>query len=176
MTPNQKRKAFAQFVRDHQGSLRSFIRMLGVQPDSVDDLAQETFLVAFEELDRFDDDRDFGKWLRGIARNLTRNEIRKSARRGRILDKELTEHLLAESEADQSSAGYEEYDFCALRDCLEQLPEKSRTLISRRYADEWKATFLADQFEMSATAVRLALLRIRGQLKLCIEKRLSHEI
>ncbi|MDF1737934.1 MAG: sigma-70 family RNA polymerase sigma factor [Verrucomicrobiales bacterium] len=176
MTSNRKRKAFARFVRDHQGSLRSFVRMLGVHPDSVDDIAQETFLVAFKELDRFDDERDFGKWLRGIARNLTRNELRKHARRGRILDEALTDHLLAEAEADENASGYEEFDFCALRDCLEQLPEKSRTLISRRYADEWKAPFLADQFEMSATAVRLALMRIRGQLKTCIEKRLAHEI
>lgn len=148
--------------------------MIGVKADSVDDLAQETFMAAFRELDRFDSDQDFGKWLRGIARNLARNELRKSARRSRIKDTDLTEHLLAETDRDQSEDVFEENDFRSLRDCLEQLPEKSRKLVSGRYADEWKAPYLADQFQMSATAVRLALMRIRRQLKTCIEKRGAH--
>lgn len=174
MKKDQKRAAFAQFVQEHQASLRSFLRVIGVRADSVNDLAQETFLVAFQELENFEEQRDFGKWLRGIARNLARNEIRKDARRGRIMDEELTDHLLAVSEKDHSDETFEEHDFRALRDCLEQIPEKSRALISGRYADEWSSTILADQFEMSATAVRLALMRIRQQLKSCIEKRLSN--
>ena len=175
MARNQssKRREFASFVREHQASLRSFLSIIGVRADSVDDLAQDTFLVAYKELDRFDEDQDFGKWLRGIARNLTRNELRKDARRSRILNNELTEHLLAEADQDQNSSTYEEADLCALRDCIEQLPDKSRKLISGRYRDEWKASFLADQFEMSATAVRLALMRIRRQLKTCIETKIA---
>ncbi|MBK1876055.1 sigma-70 family RNA polymerase sigma factor [Pelagicoccus mobilis] len=172
--PKKKRSAFAKFVTEHQASLRSFLRVIGVHPDSVDDLAQETFLIAFKELDRFNQDEDFGKWLRGIARNLTRNEIRKSARRQRILHEDLTEHLLAESECDASDGQYEDVDFSALRDCLEGLPEKSRLLISGRYADEWNSSFLADQYNMTATAVRLTLMRIRRQLKGCIQKRIQN--
>ena len=171
---DQKREAFAAFVREHQASMRSFLRVIGVQADSVDDLAQETFMVAYRELDRFDNNEDFGKWLRGIARNLTRNELRKSARRSRIMNEELPQHLLAEAEVDQSEARFEDADLCALRDCLEQLPEKSRGLIAGRYQDEWKASFLADQFQMTAAAVRLALMRIRRQLKTCIETRVSN--
>lgn len=166
-------EAFARFVRDHQASLRSFLRLLGVQPDAVDDLAQETFLVAYRELDSFDDERDFGKWLRGIARNLVRNETRKVARRSRILHNDLTDHLLAQSENANEEERYEDHDFKALRDCVEQLPDKCRTMIARRYADEWTSQYLADQFEMTAGAVRLSLMRIRRQLKTCIEKRIA---
>ncbi|MEO0446320.1 MAG: sigma-70 family RNA polymerase sigma factor [Verrucomicrobiota bacterium] len=174
MKREAKRAGFARLVREHQAGLRSFLRILGIRADAVDDLAQETFLTAFRELESFDDDRDFGKWLRGIARNLARNEIRKSARRGRITDGELTEHLLAQAEEDSAEELHEEWHYRALRDCLEQLPEKSRQLVSGRYADEWNSTILADQFEMTATAVRLALLRIRRQLRTCIEKPPSH--
>ena len=169
----EKRAIFAEFVREHHATLRGFLRVVGVRPDAVDDLAQEAFMVAFRELDSFNIDEDFGKWLRGIAKNLARNEMRKSARRSRIVDGALTEHLLAEAERDHENLGFEEKDYCALRDCLEHLPEKSRKLIAGRYADEWNASFLADQFQMSATAVRLALMSIRRQLKSCIEKRLT---
>ena len=147
--------------------------MLGVNADSVDDLAQETFLIAYRELDRFDRERDFGKWLRGIALNEVRNETRRNARRGRILHEDVTEHLLAVMQPDATEERFEPEDFRALRDCLECLPEKSRQLISGRYLDEWNASILADKFDMSATAIRLALMRIRRQLKTCIEERLA---
>lgn len=166
----------AAFVRDHQGGLRAFLRMIGVARDAVDDLAQETFLVAYREWGSFDPHQDLGKWLRGIARNLVRNELRKSSRRTRLLQEEVTQHLLqaSESAADEGLT-FEERDFHALRDCVEQLPQKSRQLVSGKYCDEWNATFLADQLQMSATAVRLALMRIRRQLRSCIEERLAYE-
>lgn len=170
----QKQVAFQTFVHEHQAPLRGFLRMLGVSSDSVDDLAQETFMIAYRELDRFDEDRDFGKWLRGIALNEVRNETRRAARRGRILKEEVTEHLLAIMESGHDEERFDTRDFFALRDCLASLPEKSRQLISGRYQDEWDASILADKFEMSATAVRLALMRIRRQLKTCIEERISN--
>ncbi|MFI4874717.1 MAG: sigma factor-like helix-turn-helix DNA-binding protein, partial [Blastopirellula sp. JB062] len=58
-----------------------------------------------------------------------------------------------------------------LRDCVEQLPPKSRQIISCRYADGWKAPDLAAHFDMTSAAVRQALVRIRDQLKTCIERR-----
>lgn len=165
----------AGFVRDYQGGLRAFLRMIGVARDAVDDLAQETFLIAYREWGAFDPNQDLGKWLRGIARNLVRNELRKSARRTRVLQEELTLHLLQASESAPEGPEFDERDFHALRDCVEQLPQRSRQLVSGRYADEWNASFLAEQLQMSATAVRLALMRIRRQLKSCIEERLAYE-
>jgi RNA polymerase sigma-70 factor (ECF subfamily) len=174
MNERQKLKAFEVFVSEHQAALRGFVRMLGVDLDAVDDLAQETLLVAYRELERFDGDQDCGKWLRGIARNLVRNELRRSARRERILQEEVTEHMLAVLDPDRAPPRFEDADFRALRDCLEELPEKGRRLIAGRYADEWNASILADQLGMSATAIRLALMRTRRSLKVCIERRLSH--
>ena len=61
----------------------------------------------------------------------------------------------------------------ALRDCVEQLPGKSREMITGRYEDGWTAGFLADQLRMTASAVRQALVRIRRQLRHCVEERLA---
>lgn len=170
---HQKQEAFRAFVREQQAPLRGFVRMLGVHSSSVDDLAQETFLVAYRELDGFDPDQDFGKWLRGIARNLVRNELRRNARRGRLMDEHVTAHLFSASDSHDDEPAFGATEFHALRDCMESLPEKSRMLIDGRYVDEWNASILADKFGMSATAVRLALMRIRRQLNDCITERLS---
>jgi RNA polymerase sigma-70 factor (ECF subfamily) len=88
-------EVFADLVREHQSSLRGFIRALGVESLGVDDLAQEAFLVAHREYQSFDRQKDFGRWLRGIARNLVANERRKEARHARLLDGPFTDLMLA---------------------------------------------------------------------------------
>ena len=162
---------FAGLVEEHQASLRVFVRSLGVEPDWVDDLAQDAFVVAYQEMDAYDPGRDFGKWLRGIARNLVRNELRKQGRHRRILHEGLAEHLLdlGEKEEDHFDAGH----FSALRDCVEQLPNQSRELVRSRYYEGWNASILAGKFEMKAATIRQTLLRIRRQLYQCISERIK---
>jgi RNA polymerase sigma-70 factor (ECF subfamily) len=164
---------FTQMVAQQHQQLRSFVRMLGVDPEWVDDLAQEVFLVAWRERDSFDAQRDIGKWLRGIARNLARNELRKDQRRKRILHVGLSELLIRSPEGEPEPADWEQFQMSALRDCVEQLAPKSRQIIAGRYGDGWKAPDLADHLGMTASAVRQALMRIREQLKQCIELRMA---
>ncbi|MDC0050406.1 sigma-70 family RNA polymerase sigma factor [Verrucomicrobia bacterium] len=163
---------FADLVREHQVSLRVFVRSLGVELGWVDDLAQDTFVVAYREMNSYDPDRDFGKWLRGIARNLVRNELRKQGRHRRILHESLSQHLLdlAENEKDRE---VDVTQLSALRDCVEQLPGRSRELVRSRYYEGWDATILADKFEMKAATVRQTLLRIRRQLYQCVNQRVK---
>jgi len=162
---------FAELIAQQHQQLRSFVRMLGVAPDWVDDLAQEVFLVAWRERDSFDQHRDLGKWLRGIARNLVRNELRKQKRQERLLHRGLAELLVRTAEVDPESESWADRSVPVLRDCVEQLAPKSRDLVAGRYGDGWKAPDLADHLHMTATAVRKALSRIRMQLKQCIELR-----
>ncbi len=162
---------FAQMVAQQHQQLRSFVRTLGVAPDWVDDLAQEALLVAWREQDSFDQQRDLGKWLRGIARNLVRNELRKQKRQERLLHQGLTELLVRAAEVEPQPETWAACRVPMLRDCVEQLAPKSRELVSGRYGDGWTAPDLANHFNMTPTAVRQALARIRIQLKRCIELR-----
>ena len=75
---------FEALVLQHHVRLRVFVRSLGVDSDWVDDIAQEACLTAFRQWQSFDQTRDFGKWVRGIAANIVRNEVRKDSRRQRI--------------------------------------------------------------------------------------------
>lgn len=174
---NQERAGFdnefAALVSEQHVQLRAFVRALGVDPQWVDDLAQEVFLVALREQESFDQKQDIGKWLRGIARNLVRNEIRKDARRRRILHEGLAQLLVGSSHAEPEPAGWQASRLPALRDCVEQLPPKSREIIAGRYRDGWKAPDLAEYVGMTAGTVRKALMRIRQQLKNCIEQQVA---
>lgn len=62
------RRAFEQLLRRHQGMVRAQLRrLLRGDPATADDLAQETFLLAWRKLDQFRGDARFSTWLYRIA-------------------------------------------------------------------------------------------------------------
>lgn len=167
------RLQFESLVIEHHVRLRAFVRSLGVDPDWVDDLAQEAFLTAYREWDSFDSNRDFGRWIRGIAANIVRNEIRKDSRRRRILHTGLSEILL--NRASESSERLEPLSILSLRECLGKLAPTSRQVVLGRYRDGETAAQLAKQLETTSANVRQMLVRIRRQIKRCVELRMSIE-
>ena len=58
---------FSRLVGAHQQTLRAFLRRLCGNHADADDLAQETFIFAWEHRTRFDPARAFRPWLFGIA-------------------------------------------------------------------------------------------------------------
>lgn len=165
------RSAFELLVVEHHVQLRAFVRSLAVDPDWVDDIAQEVFLTAYREWKSFDSARDFGRWLRGIAANIVRNELRKDARRQRILHTDVAELLLARHAELQECP--EPLAVEAVRECLGKLSPRHREVVQARYGDGQNAPAVAERFQMTADAVRQLLLRIRVQLRQCVELRVA---
>jgi RNA polymerase sigma-70 factor (ECF subfamily) len=61
-------RAFEQLLRRHQGMVRAQLRrLLHGDVAAADDLAQETFLLAWRKLDRFRGEARFSTWLYRIA-------------------------------------------------------------------------------------------------------------
>jgi RNA polymerase sigma-70 factor (ECF subfamily) len=154
-------------VVEHQSGLRAFIRALGADEAWVDDLAQEAFIIAYRRFDEFEPGTDFGKWLRSIARRLLANERRKEARHSRLLPFAVADILLRH----EPETGGPDLDglLPALRECVEQLPPRSRDLLQRRYAANENASSLARRLRLNADTVRQQLMRIRLAVKECIE-------
>lgn len=158
-------------VRDYQAGVRAFIRALGVNEAGVDDLAQETFLVAYRKLEDWDPSRDAGRWLRGIARHLAANERRKAGRRTRLLAGGLADLLIDRAEPELATPASEWLD--ALRSCLQELPEAGRALLLRRYADGELAETMATRMQTRADTLRQRLLRLRLLVKSCVERKMG---
>ncbi|HUP30518.1 MAG TPA: sigma-70 family RNA polymerase sigma factor, partial [Usitatibacter sp.] len=72
------RGAFAELVRRHQSQVRSVLRRLCKGDDGLaDDLAQETFVLAWRNLRHFRFEARFSTWLYRIAINAWRSEARR---------------------------------------------------------------------------------------------------
>lgn len=161
---------FLAQVQQEQSRLRAFIRSLGVRAESVDDLAQDALIVAYQKRESFDPaiQQDFGVWVRGIARKLVANALRKEARRKVFCSEHVSELLLAAAETSSST---DEDRLAVLSACLAKLPEHSRRLIHLRYGEDLSPGTIAGQLERTANDVRQVLFRIRNALLTCMEKR-----
>lgn len=87
--------AQAAFVRATQAEVWRFAAAL-VDPDSADDLTQETYLRAFRALPSFEGRSSARTWLLGIARRVCADHLRIVVRRRR-----LNERLAAQAQTDQ---------------------------------------------------------------------------
>lgn len=167
------REGFDLLVREHQAGLRAYIRALGAQDAWVDDLAQETFLVAYRRIEHFRTGADFGCWLRGVARNLVLNERRKTARRSRLLHESILDVLMDAENSEALPPASAGQVIEAMTDCVAQLPLRSREILQRRYAGSADAPTLARAFQLSSAAVRQTLVRTRAAVRRCIEDKLG---
>jgi RNA polymerase sigma-70 factor (ECF subfamily) len=79
--------AFESLVRVHQRMIHALtFRMTGSMADA-EDLAQETFVQAFQRIDSFRGDAAFSSWLYRIAMNLCLNWRQREIRRNRLHEK-----------------------------------------------------------------------------------------
>src|SRR6185436_3765407 len=83
--------AFDEIVRRYQRRVYSTAVRIVRRHDLADDVAQETFLRAYQSLDRFDRQRPFGPWICRIAANLAINHVRSPRAREEALPEELAE-------------------------------------------------------------------------------------
>lgn len=74
--------AFARLVAEHQQAVRGFLRRLCGNHADADDLAQETFLAAWQALDRARPGESLRAWLCGVAWRKWMTRARSEARRG----------------------------------------------------------------------------------------------
>jgi RNA polymerase sigma-70 factor (ECF subfamily) len=100
---NGNAHAFESLVRVHQRMIHALtFRMTGSIADA-DDLAQETFIQAFQRIGSFRGDAAFSSWIFRIAMNLCLNWRQREMRRSRLHDKWEPPERIEEDRNDQLS-------------------------------------------------------------------------
>src|SRR5688572_598599 len=93
---------YGELVRQHQASVRAFIATYCPNWEIVDDIAQQTFIWAFEHFSEYTPGTRFPAWLKAIARNKLLAELevqrRDSGRRRKYVDFVQTSSAQAELE------------------------------------------------------------------------------
>jgi len=140
-------------------------RMTGSRQDA-DDLAQETFLRAFEQLPRFDPERSFYPWIYTIGLNLIRNHLKKH---GREMTRENAAWNSSEAGIDHGAKASQDMmqaqEISRLEICLQRLPTDLREAVVLRFYQNLSFEEIATISEASLSAVKMRVSRGLDQLK-----------
>ncbi len=74
------RPAFGELVRRHGSAVRGLLRRMGADAALADDIAQDAFLAAYEQIAEFRGEGTFQAWVRRIAARLYVRRWRKDKR------------------------------------------------------------------------------------------------
>lgn len=119
-------------VKRHQSRVRGYLRHLSGDHAAADDLAQETFIRAWDRLRSFKGRGAFPSWLLSIAHNLFLQSTRKSGRERRLLA-ELEKHAVTEGIGDPSATPGSGGDQVDVSRILEALSSSERAVIVLGY-------------------------------------------
>jgi RNA polymerase sigma-70 factor, ECF subfamily len=162
------REAFHDLVVALQHEVRLFVASRAYSLELIEEILQATFVTAWERLGTYDARGSFLPWLKGIAKNRLREEIRARARFDAHSNDSL-ERVLDEAFVAQDAERSDDDDARRLMRCLERLAPRSREMIERHYGKGTGLNQLAQQFKQTRQAIASALHRIRRTVRACCD-------
>jgi len=164
--------AFRLLMQRHLQPLRGFLALRAPAPDLIDEVAHDAFVFAYQNM------RDFTTgsmqpWLRSIAHNLLRDRLKAYARESTKHERysEQVRWKMALEASDKPVSDESDH----LASCLEKLRHHQRTILDLRYEAQLSCEEIAQRTGRSTLAIRTVLMRVRQQLRKCIEFQLEQK-
>ncbi|MDA3962054.1 MAG: hypothetical protein PF961_14780 [Planctomycetota bacterium] len=157
--------ALERCLQQHGDAVRSYLCGMGVALDMVDDLAQEAFVDYYFQADRRPEEVAELVWIKGIARNKARGLFRSRGRQAALRER-FARHL--EHTACPSALVADDSMLDQLVRCLDRLSSDEREVLERYYTGDEGAASIGASIGRSAAAVRMAMMRLRDQLRRCV--------
>lgn len=154
-------EAFGELVRRYH---RAVMRIAGSIAGSeyAEDIAQDTFLLAFKALPDLDEPERFAAWLSAIARNRSLRWVRQEARLQRV---EFDETLIGYLERAKATGEREKVAAGELVAQLDALPEEIRLVMRMRWMDEMPMDQIARFTGLPLSTVKWRLFAGRKKLR-----------
>jgi len=164
-------------VRSNQAELYRYVKYLGADSATAEDVVQVAFLAAFrsKKVPDLENVQVRGAWLRSIARNTFLNYCRKKKRSPVVADSGAMEEAERFWSTEFLGEG-DGFDYLnALSGCVDRLAEKTKTLIQMRYTERKSRAELAVFFEMTEDGIKSLLRRVKRALGKCVGQALDLE-
>ena len=176
-------KALDHLVRTESGRVYRCIGRMIRDTDEIQNLTQETFLQAIQNIESFRGESKISTWLCSIAINLARAHLRKSKRYDVLEESEIEQLLPTFGFFGQGQQVYTDWDperyterserIEMVHSALDQLPSDYRAVIALRDLEELSTKEVGEILEISEGAVRVRLHRARQALRVLIDKKLA---
>lgn len=156
--------AFAALVRGLQRPVFGLcLRLLRSEAEATE-VAQETFLRAYQHLERFDDARPFDLWVLTIARNLCLDILR---RRQKVQTEDVEPHapMLASQEPNSEELAMDRQQRRSLEDAMATLSDDDREVLALYYVQKRTTKEIAVIMGVAPGTIMARLFRAREKLR-----------
>lgn len=172
MLSTSQQEQFTQLWTQSLPTVACFVHTSVRDRGHAEDLIQEIAMILLRKFVDYDATKPFLPWAMGVAKFAILASKRDFARSRLVFDESLLERisqtLLEVSPAQRDEALY-------LENCLKKLSPQSSELIRFRYYESLGSREIAKKVGATEVAIRVTLLRIREQLRKCIENQYQNE-
>jgi RNA polymerase sigma-70 factor (ECF subfamily) len=163
---SKDRKATAEFVARFADGLYAYVRSrLAPRYDEVDDLVQEIFLAAWENLNRYQGSGLLRAWVMGIARHKVEDYYRARLRALEPIEDSHQDHLASSVVPEFHEALEHEEMEAKTRSVLASLPDPYRLALIWRYWEQASAREMALKTGKTEKAIERILARARAEFR-----------
>ena len=157
--------AFEEIVIRYQQAVFGVVFRLLRNQEEAEDIAQESFIKCYHNLDKFDQERPFAPWICRIAGNLALSRLRQLKRR-RFLPWEQISFQIADSEALDPVTSLEESEIKQeIVGYIKELKPLDQLVIILRYYKEFSYDEIAYILQTRRNTVEVRLHRARKRLR-----------
>lgn len=166
--------AYGRIVAGCQGTVTAIALAITRDVPASEDVAQEAFLSAWQNLRKLRNPDSFLPWLRQITRNLAHDHLRSRARRREMAgDVEPLLAQVADPHPEPDEGLGEAQEFAIAAGVIDQLPEESREVLLLYYREGQNSRQVAGLLGLQDAAVRKRLQRARDRVRAELLERLG---
>lgn len=160
------RDAYSQIVAACQNTVTAIALAITRDVPASEDIAQEAFISAWQNLKRLQNPASFLPWLRQITRNLANDHLRRRQRRaGEVADAEGVIAAAADPQPNPFEQLLEDEQQRVAADLISALPDDSREVLLLYYREGQSSQQVADLLGLSDATVRKRLSRARATVR-----------
>nr|WP_026264194.1 RNA polymerase sigma factor SigW [Paenibacillus terrigena] len=171
-------RAFAEIVELYKDKIFHLAYRMLSNRHEAEDVVQDTFLRVYKNLDRYDENQKFSTWIYRIGTNLCIDRLRKR-KPTYSLDAEMNDQegvdgysiLPSDDRTPESELLLSETQQL-IRQAIESLPAKYKTVMVLRYLQELSLQEISDVLDMPVTTIKTRVHRGREYLRKKLERKL----
>jgi RNA polymerase sigma-70 factor (ECF subfamily) len=158
------------YNRYSQAMYNTALRIVN-RTDEAEDVLQESFIDAYQQLARFEGRSTFGAWLKQIVVNKSISYLRKK----KMLTSDLNDgmHEIADETPAEEDGLFFSVD--TIKKAVQQLPDGYRTVLSLYLFEEYKQEEIAEMLNISHGTVRTQYMRAKHKLVNVLKEGAYHE-
>jgi RNA polymerase sigma-70 factor (ECF subfamily) len=162
-------ESFAELIQRYEEKLLRYVLYITHDAVLAEDIVQDTFIKAYQNLQSYNSKYSFSSWIYRIAHNGAMDSFRRARHLAKEVEIDSLEHTSDEMSIVQSIDRKILHD--DVRECLEGLEAKYREVLMLQYYENMRFSDIADVLHVPVSTVGVWSSRGKARLRKLCEKK-----